>query len=62
MRKTYTYEALMADLAKLTPEQLKCEVTVFDHEHDLFASTSRLKFATPEETDVLDENHPYFQI
>lgn len=62
MRKRYTYETLLADLTKLTPEQLNCDVTIFNYELDEYCSPNRLKFATPEETDVLDENHPYLTI
>ena len=60
-----TYKELAAELARMTPEQLGMDVTVYVSGVDEYYSVVDdypIVFSDAETDDVLDANHPYFVI
>lgn len=60
MDANITYREILTVLQQLTPEQLDCTATVFVRGIDEYYPVQ--SFGTTTESDVLDENHPYFLI
>ncbi len=56
-----TWNQLAEKISTLTTEQQNTDVTVFDGNHGEYFGVNELSIATPEDTDVLDEGHPYLQ-
>jgi hypothetical protein len=53
-----TYKELLAELQKLTEDQLNQDVAVYDaHEYEYYQASVELLFAT-DECQVLDVDHP----
>lgn len=56
-----TYAQLAEEIARMTPEQKECNVTVYVPGVDEFYPIDVVSYATPE-CDVLDPNHPILNI
>lgn len=54
-----TYRELAEQLAHLNDEQLDSDVTVYDTNQDEYFGCYELVLRFEEETDVLDEGHPF---
>ena len=55
-----TYQELKWELERLTPEQLRMDVTVLDSNMDEYFLVQQGVRFTGEVHDVLDPHHPYF--
>lgn len=55
-----TYKELLDLLNELDEEQLNMDVTIYDTEEDEFFKSAG--FNITDETDILDENHPYLTL
>lgn len=58
--KSITFLEVKQWLEKLTAEQLACTATVYDPYNDEFLPISDVLIT--DESDVLDENHPYLKM
>ena len=53
-----TYQQLLDQLAILTPEQLGCDVTIYDEDNDEYYGSSIDLLFVDSVSDILDVNHP----
>lgn len=54
-----TYRKLLEQLKTLSDEQLNCLVTIVEGDNGEPYYYGKLRFADPNDNDILDANHPY---